>query len=165
MTAKKLCTIYLTCQKVLPNFYQPLRLILSLEFSMKVLLSFLILGALTTSLYAQSGFDVSALGPRVVAYEGKSELEELAAESKVLIFFGATWCSTCRSFYNSVQRDLEDIPEDITIVFADYDRVSSLKRSYDVSRQHTFVLLDERGRKDKFWVGSNSLRSALRRVD
>jgi thiol-disulfide isomerase/thioredoxin len=76
------------------------------------------------------------------------------ADSKVVLFFNATWCSTCKKARNNLEANLSAIPADITIVLVDFDSETDLKRQYGVTLQHTFVQIDSDGNQLAKWSGS-----------
>jgi len=74
-----------------------------------------------------------------------------------VIFFAASWCPTCRSLDREINSELNSIPADLTILKADYDAESALKRKYGVTYQHTLVQVDKSGNLIKKWNGSRDL--------
>jgi thiol-disulfide isomerase/thioredoxin len=71
----------------------------------------------------------------------------------VVLFFNASWCSTCQQ----AQRNLEasGVPDGLTVVKVDYDSASDLRQKYGVTIQHTFVQIDEEGNQVAKWTGSS----------
>lgn len=45
----------------------------------------------------------------------------------------------------------QDIPDDVLILRADYDKEDELKQKYGVTLQHTFVVVDEKGNFIEKW--------------
>ena len=76
------------------------------------------------------------------------------AASKVVLFFNATWCSTCKRARNNLEADLSAIPADLAIVLVDFDSETDLKRQYGVTLQHTFVQINSGGSELAKWSGS-----------
>jgi thiol-disulfide isomerase/thioredoxin len=76
------------------------------------------------------------------------------AQSKVVLFFNATWCSTCKKARSNLEADLTAIPSDLAIVLVDFDSETDLKRKYGVTVQHTFVQIDADGNELAKWSGS-----------
>lgn len=76
------------------------------------------------------------------------------AGSKVVLFFNATWCSTCKKARSNLEADLSAIPDDIAIVLVDFDSETALRRQYGVTVQHTFVQIDAEGNELAKWSGS-----------
>ena len=77
-----------------------------------------------------------------------------ASTGKVVLFFHAPWCPTCRdanlNFENSAT------PEGLTLLKVDYDSSNELKKKYGVTYQHTFVQVDKDGNLLKKWNGSKN---------
>lgn len=65
--------------------------------------------------------------------------QRLAEGKRVVLFFHAAWCPTCRSADKNIRSATAEIPSDIAIVKVNYDRENVLKRKYGVLYQHTFV--------------------------
>jgi thiol-disulfide isomerase/thioredoxin len=76
------------------------------------------------------------------------------AQSKVVLFFNATWCSTCKNARENLEADLSAIPADLAIVLVDFDSETDLKRQYGITVQHTFVQIDAAGNELAKWSGS-----------
>jgi len=72
----------------------------------------------------------------------------------VVLFFAASWCSTCRRTRANIEADLAGIPPGLVIVVVDYDAERDLRRQYGVTVQHTFVQIDADGTELKRWAGS-----------
>jgi hypothetical protein len=80
--------------------------------------------------------------------------KQLYAASKVVLFFNAKWCSTCKKARSNLEADLSAIPSDLAIVLVDFDSETALKRQYGVTVQHTFVQIDGNGKALAKWSGS-----------
>jgi thioredoxin 1 len=76
------------------------------------------------------------------------------AGDDVVLFFAASWCSTCRRTRANIEADLAGIPPGLVIVVVDYDAATDLRRQYGVRVQHTFVQIDADGAELKRWAGS-----------
>lgn len=91
------------------------------------------------------------------AYISLAEYEAAKASyatSKVVLFFNATWCSTCKNARSNLEADLSAIPADLAIVLVDFDSETDLKRQYGVTVQHTFVQIGADGSELAKWSGS-----------
>jgi len=64
----------------------------------------------------------------------KSHIEK-AADGKVVLFFKASWCPTCGALDKDIINNLDNIPEDVTILKVDYDSEIALKKQYGVTIQ------------------------------
>lgn len=78
------------------------------------------------------------------------------AESKVVYFFNAAWCSTCKVARDNFEATLDEIPADLTVVVVDFDNSSELRKKYGVTIQHTYVQIDSQGELVNKWSGSTS---------
>lgn len=81
--------------------------------------------------------------------------------SKVVLFFNATWCSTCKKARENLEADLSAIPADLAIVLVDFDSETDLKRQYGITVQHTFVQIDAAGNELSKWSGSLTAQEIL----
>lgn len=77
--------------------------------------------------------------------------------TKVVYFFNASWCSTCKVARDNFEASLNEIPADLTLVLVDFDDSQSLRVSYGVTIQHTFVQIDDNGELLKKWSGSTTI--------
>lgn len=93
-----------------------------------------------------------------------SKLAMATGEHKVVLFFHASWCPTCRALDADIKAHLESIPSSLTILDVDYDTSNELKRKYGVTMQHTLVEVDAQGNLIKKWVGSPSLTALVAEV-
>lgn len=84
-------------------------------------------------------------------YEGS---KDRYADSDVVLFFNADWCSTCKEARENLTGDPAAIPAGLTIVKVDYDDSDALKQRYGVTVQHTFVQVDADGNELAKWSGS-----------
>lgn len=90
---------------------------------------------------------------RFGAYESYSpeKLKEIKDGEKVVLFFKASWCPTCRAADNEFKTD--GIPNNVRILSVDYDNSAELKKKYGVTLQHTFVQVDKDGELITKWIG------------
>jgi thiol-disulfide isomerase/thioredoxin len=91
------------------------------------------------------------------AYISLAEYEsskDMYAASDVVLFFNASWCSTCKEARENLEADPAAIPAGLTIVKVDYDDSDELKQKYGVTVQHTFVQVDADGNELAKWNGS-----------
>ena len=84
-------------------------------------------------------------------YEGS---KDMYAASDVVLFFNASWCSTCKEARENLEAAPAAIPAGLTIVKVDYDDSDELKQKYGVTVQHTFVQVDADGNELAKWNGS-----------
>lgn len=109
--------------------------------------------------------DDSGIAP-VGSYEiySPEKIAEKSKTSRVVLFFNAVWCPTCRALDNSIKVSLKQIPGDITILSVDYDTYKDLKKKYGVTYQHTLVQVDSEGNLVKKWSGSPTLSALVQEV-
>lgn len=100
-------------------------------------------------------------GPRG-SFEDYSEerLAELSTDT-VILFFHATWCPSCRALSTDIELNADAIPEGITILKADYDVETELRKRYGITTQHTLVQIDAQGDLIKKWSGGSRLETVL----
>ena len=84
-------------------------------------------------------------------YEGD---KDTYAGNDVVLFFNASWCSTCKEARENLEADPAAIPAGLTIVKVDFDDSDELRQKYGVTVQHTFVQIDSDGNELAKWNGS-----------
>ena len=82
----------------------------------------------------------------------------------VVLFFRASWCSTCRVVDADIKANLSKIPSSLVILDVNYDNSTALKQKYGVTYQHTFVQVDKDGNLIKKWSGSGTLSALVAEV-
>ena len=87
-----------------------------------------------------------------------------SADGDVVIGFFADWCPSCRALKSDINSDLSAIPAGLTILEANYDTATDLKKRYGVTTQHTLVQVDKNGTLINKWRGGNTLDSVVTRV-
>jgi len=87
-----------------------------------------------------------------------------AETGDVVLFFHASWCPTCRALNSDIEKNLETIPSDVSILKLDYDTETELKKKYGVTYQHTLVQVDAGGALIKKWSGSPTLSSLVSEI-
>ncbi|MFZ2593722.1 MAG: peptidoglycan-binding protein [Minisyncoccia bacterium] len=80
-----------------------------------------------------------------------------AKDGKVVLFFHASWCPTCKFADTAITNGATTIPTNVHILKTDYDTNTALKQKYGVTYQHTFVQVDASGNQIAKWSGSNSI--------
>ena len=82
------------------------------------------------------------------------------AYKKTILFFHAPWCGDCQAF-DKVLRE-GPIPAGVQILKVDYDSRQDLRQKYGVTKQSTFVELDDDDDDDHdhdIWVGYGKEKS------
>ena len=110
-----------------------------------------------------------AIADDAVMMKGSYEIyspEKLArAETgKVVLFFKATWCPTCRALDSDITKNLTNIPDGVSILELNYDTETELRKKYGVTVQHTLVQVNAAGEQITKWSGGNTLASVLSRL-
>jgi len=93
-----------------------------------------------------------------------AEKLSFASKGKVVLFFRAGWCPTCRALDADIRSHLSSIPENVLILDVDYDNAKDLKMKYGVTYQHTLVEVDVEGNQITKWSGSPTLAELLTQV-
>ena len=100
----------------------------------------------------------------VGTYEKYSADKVSNADGKVVLFFKADWCPSCRVLDADINKNLGDIPSNVTILEVNYDSETNLKQKYGITTQHTLVYVDNDGNQLKKWSGSPRLSSVLAEI-
>lgn len=87
-----------------------------------------------------------------------------AKDGKVVLFFRASWCPTCRALDADIKANLSQIPQNTLVLDVDYDKYTDLKKQYGVTYQHTLVQVDVSGNMIAKWSGSEGLSELLTQV-
>jgi thiol-disulfide isomerase/thioredoxin len=101
-------------------------------------------------------------GGQYAAYDA-SKLA-FAKEGKVVLFFRASWCPTCRALDTDIKANVSQIPQNVLILDVDYDKYADLKKQYGVTYQHTLVQVDASGNMIAKWSGSEGLSDLVKQV-
>lgn len=131
------------------------------------IVAIIIVGALLASIFMPQepvpleGVSVESAG---LYAEYDPTLLARAEEGKVVLFFQASWCPSCRALDSDIRARLGDIPEEMTILRLDYDEETELRRLYEVTTQHTMVQVDANGALIKKWSGGNRLANIVEQV-
>src|SRR3989344_4554167 len=106
-----------------------------------------------------------AMMAKAGSYEAYSpEKIAKAATGKVVLFFRAGWCPTCKALDADIRSHLKDIPAEVTILDVDYDNSTALKQKYGVTYQHTLVQVDASGNQITKWSGGLTLAEFITNI-
>lgn len=83
---------------------------------------------------------------------------------KVVLFFHAQWCATCKLLSDDISANIDEIPRDIRILVVDFDNETALKQRYGVTQQHTLVQLTPDGELVGKWNLSRTLNDVISRI-
>lgn len=87
-----------------------------------------------------------------------------AMSGKVVLFFRASWCPTCRGLDADIKGNAAQIPNGVTVLDVNYDASQELKMKYGVTYQHTLVQVDAAGNQITKWTGSPTLAALLGQI-
>lgn len=82
----------------------------------------------------------------------------------VVLFFHADWCPTCRALDKELTENSDSLDtEQVAVVKVNYDTEKDLKKKYNVTLQHTMVLVDKDQNEITKWIGGDleTLKSQL----
>lgn len=82
----------------------------------------------------------------------------------VVLFFHADWCPTCRALDKELIENSDSLEtEQVAVVKVNYDTEKDLKKKYNVTLQHTMVLVDKDQNEITKWIGGDleTLKSQL----
>lgn len=97
------------------------------------------------------------LNDRYVAYS--PEIYENTANTRRVLFFYANWCPFCKDAQESFLNNINQIPEDVTVIRVNYNdsdtdkTEESLAKKYGITYQHTFVQIESEGTEITKWNG------------
>jgi thioredoxin 1 len=87
-----------------------------------------------------------------------------ATNGKVVLFFRASWCPTCKALDADIKAHMANIPEGVHILDVDYDNSADLKQKYGVTMQHTLVQVDAKGNLITKWSGGGTLDAVIKNL-
>lgn len=95
-------------------------------------------------------------------YKSYNQWEIANIKWNIVLFFHAGWCPSCKT--TDKKLNLEQIPENLTILKVDYDSENDLKKKYEVTTQHTFVQIDNSWNLVNKWIGSRDVSDILENI-
>jgi thiol-disulfide isomerase/thioredoxin len=96
-----------------------------------------------------------------ISYQNYKLEVEKYQDSRVVLFFNASWCSTCKIARDNFEANLKEIPADMAIVVVDFDNSADLRKKYGVTLQHTFVHINSQEEAIKKWSGSTTISELI----
>lgn len=84
---------------------------------------------------------------------------ENSVNNRRVLFFYASWCSTCRPADANFKENINKIPENVSLIRVNYNdsdtdlEEKDLAKKYGISYQHTFVQIDSEGNEITKWNG------------
>lgn len=89
---------------------------------------------------------------------------ENSVGKRVVLFFTAEWCISCRELDVDIRNNLEKIPADLLILKVNYDSSSDLKSTYNIDKPNTLILLGSEQSELKRWADSMTLDKITRQL-
>ncbi len=99
--------------------------------------------------------------PKAGNYQAYTASLPLPSTGRIVLFFHASWCPTCKTLDTDIKAHANAIPANLTILDVDYDNSQALKVKYGVTHQHTLVQVDTHGNAIKSWSASASLSALI----
>lgn len=100
--------------------------------------------------------EAAAPAPATYVNYSSSALAAAHADNrKVVLFFHAAWCPTCKAAERDILSRLGELPVGLTVLKVDYDTETALKKKYGVNYQHTFVQVDASGNQVTKWISGS----------
>ncbi|MCH9720121.1 MAG: thioredoxin family protein [Actinomycetia bacterium] len=90
-----------------------------------------------------------------VSYSDYSKNKAQYDDADVVLFFNASWCSTCAEA--DQQLSSEQFPDGLVVVSVDYDANEDLRQQYGVTVQHTYVQVNPDGSEVTKFSGATSV--------
>jgi thiol-disulfide isomerase/thioredoxin len=103
----------------------------------------------------KSDFNTPAAPSGYVSYSDYSKNKAQYDDADVVLFFNASWCSTCAEAEQ--QLSSEQFPDGLVVVSVDYDANEDLRQQYGVTVQHTFVQVNPDGSEVTKFSGATSV--------
>lgn len=106
---------------------------------------------------SESAAPLSGYGSYLVGW-GEEAIRNSEAE-KVVLFFYADWCPTCRPVDIEFKNRMTEFPKNLQVFRINYndsettDEFRALAQKYGVNYQHTFVQIDKQGNEITKWNG------------
>lgn len=106
---------------------------------------------------SSSAAPLSGYGSYLVGWGEEAFLNSEA--EKVVLFFYADWCPTCRPIDAEFKERMTEFPKNLQVYRISYndsettDKDRALAQKYGVTYQHTFVQIDKQGNEITKWNG------------
>jgi len=90
----------------------------------------------------------------ILTYSSEQVQQSLAQQKRVVLFFQASWCSTCYLIEKDFQARASEIPADVVIYRVNIDTSKDLKAKYQVVAQDELVQIDQNENAVSHWKSS-----------
>lgn len=87
--------------------------------------------------------DTNETAGAYTSYSASAVESALASGKKVVLFFHAPWCPSCKAADTGLSNSTA--PENMVVFKTDYDTNTELRKKYGVTSQHTFVSINADG--------------------
>jgi thiol-disulfide isomerase/thioredoxin len=100
-------------------------------------------------LTSDSSFKLNALDEYAPIVHGSYEelnagaLESALGNKNIVLFFHAPWCPQCVSTDTEIKERIRELPEDTIIFKTDYDSEIKLREKFEITSQHSIVIIDK----------------------
>ncbi len=101
----------------------------------------------------QPTFSAGQIVP-IVNYSPELVQKSLQEKKRVVLFFQASWCSTCYLIEKDFQAEASKIPADVVIFRVNIDTEKELKSKYAVVAQDELVQIDTAQKEISHWKSS-----------
>ena len=104
--------------------------------------------------HEMAGGETAMLPGAYLSYDAYQKQMTERHDTKVVLFFHASWCPDCKATDTSLTTD--GVPAGLTVVKVDYDAMTDLKKEYGITQQHTFIQIDGAGMELAKWTGTRT---------
>lgn len=105
--------------------------------------------------HASQQHTATQISPQYFTYSDELLAESLKTGKRVVLYFYAPWCTTCTGFDQELREKHSQLPPNVIVLQIQYDQSLDLRSQYNVSYQHTLILLDEKGQTKEMWIGGD----------
>jgi len=98
-----------------------------------------------TNFFSTPDFNViGEAGDAYVDFD-QANFDTALGSEKMVVFFHADWCGTCRKWEKKLQASLNDLAPNTKILKANFDSNTDLRKKYEVVKQSTAVFINADG--------------------
>ena len=97
----------------------------------------------------------------IINYDPMLVTQSLSQGKRVVLFFQASWCSTCALVEQNFADHAKELPADLVIYRVNIDQFKDLKNQYQVVAQDEMVELGAGGKVLSHWKTSENAASEL----
>lgn len=88
-----------------------------------------------------------------------------AMGQKRILFFHASWCPKCQMANKDFMKNAKNLPDNVVVFKANYDKEMVLRKKYSVVMQHTYVYVDNKGVAKQVWSGGGVKEVTMKVMD